>query len=103
MTKCHAGQQVIDKEGRSGVIVADDRKLCQVKYENDQIYSWIFWSLRPTAAPAPLGLVTPDPRERSATGAPPSTSASPALTVLRSIIPFPAACQRSRMMSTRRL
>ena len=31
LTKCHAGQQVIDKEGWSGVIVADDRKLCQVK------------------------------------------------------------------------
>ena len=30
LTKCVAGQLVIDKEGRSGVIVADDSKLCQI-------------------------------------------------------------------------
>jgi hypothetical protein len=56
LTRCVAGQQVIDKEGRSGVVVADDSKLCQVKYKDGQIYNWIFWNLRPTAAPAQPGL-----------------------------------------------
>ncbi len=32
LMRCVAGQQVIDKEGKTGVIVADDSKLCQVKY-----------------------------------------------------------------------
>jgi aspartyl protease family protein len=83
LTRCVAGQQVIDKEGRSGVVVADDSKLCQVKYADGQIYNWIFWNLRPTAAPAQPGLVTPDARVADPTGAPPSTSAVHALTVLR--------------------
>jgi aspartyl protease family protein len=83
LTRCVAGQQVIDKEGRSGVVVADDSKLCQVKYADGQIYNWIFWNLRPTAAPAQPGLVTPDARVPEPTGAPPSTSAAQVLTVLR--------------------
>jgi aspartyl protease family protein len=83
LTRCVAGQQVIDKEGRSGVVVADDSKLCQVKYADGQIYNWIFWNLRPTAAPAQPGLVTPDARVPDPTRAPPSTSAAQALTVLR--------------------
>jgi len=83
LTKCVAGQQVIDKEGKSGIIVADDSKLCQVKYSDGQIYGWIFWNLRPTAAPAQPGLVTPDARVPDPTGTPPSTNAPPALTVLR--------------------
>jgi len=82
-TRCLAGQQVIDKEGRSGVIVADDSKLCQVKYADGQIYSWVFWNLRPTAAPAQPGLVSPDARVPDPTVTPPSTNAPPALTVLR--------------------
>ncbi len=83
LTRCVAGQQVIDKEGRSGVVVADDSKLCQVKYADGQIYNWIFWNLRPTAAVAQPGLVTPDARVPDPTGAPPSASAAQALTVLR--------------------
>jgi len=83
LTRCVAGQQVIDKEGRSGVVVADDSKLCQVKYADGQIYNWIFWNLRPTAAPVQPGLVTPDARVPDPTGAPPSPKAPPALTVLR--------------------
>jgi len=58
-TKCVAGQEVTDKEGKTGVIVADDDKLCQVKYADGQIYSWIFWNLHPAAAPTKSGLVTP--------------------------------------------
>ncbi len=83
LTRCVAGQQVIDKEGRSGVVVADDSKLCQVKYADGQIYYWIFWNLRSTAAPAQPGLVTPDARVPDRTGTPPPTNAPPALTVLR--------------------
>jgi len=83
LTKCVAGQLVIDKEGRSGVIVADDSKLCQVKYTDGQIYSWIFWNLRSTAAPAEPGLVTPDARVPDPAGTPPPTNTPPALTVLR--------------------
>ena len=52
LTKCTAGQAVIDQEGKTGVIVADDSKLCQVKYGDGQIYSWIFWNLRPAGEPA---------------------------------------------------
>jgi aspartyl protease family protein len=82
LTRCVAGQQVVDKEGRSGVVVADDSKLCQVKYADGQIYNWIFWNLHPTAAPAEPAPVTPNARV-PATGTPPSTDAPPALTVLR--------------------
>jgi len=84
LTRCVVGQQVVDKEGRSGVVVADDSKLCQVKYADGQIYSWIFWNLRPTTALAEPGLVTPHARMPDPTmGASPSTNAPPALTVLR--------------------
>ncbi|MGA7863238.1 MAG: TIGR02281 family clan AA aspartic protease [Stellaceae bacterium] len=83
LTKCVAGEHVIDKEGRSGVIVADDNKLCQVKYADGQIYSWIFWNLRPTAGRAEPGLVTPDARVPDSTGTPPPANAPSALTVLR--------------------
>jgi aspartyl protease family protein len=83
LTKCVAGQQVIDKEGKSGVVVADDSKLCQVKYADGQIYSWIFWNLRPTAAPAQPGPVTPDARAPDPMGTAPPANAPPALTVLR--------------------
>ncbi len=83
LTKCVPGQQVIDKEGKSGVIVASDSKLCQVKYSDGQIYAWIFWNLHPTAAPTQPGLVTPDAKVPDPTGAPPSTNAPPALTILR--------------------
>jgi aspartyl protease family protein len=83
LTRCVAGQQVIDKEGKSGVILADDSKLCQVKYADGQIYSWIFWNLRSTAAPAQPGLVTPTTRVPDPTGTPAPTNTPPALTVLR--------------------
>ena len=62
LTRCVAGQQVVDKEGKTGVIVADNGKLCQVKYSDGQIYAWIFWNLRPTAAPAEPRLAAPDAR-----------------------------------------
>jgi aspartyl protease family protein len=83
LTRCVAGQHVIDKEDRTGVIVADGNKLCQVKYPDGQIYDWIFWNLRPIAAPAKPGLAAPDVRPPEATGKSPLTGAPQALTVLR--------------------
>src|SRR5712675_1810249 len=59
LTKCIGGQEVTDKEGKTGVIVSDDSKLCQVKYADGQTYSWIYWNLRPTGSPAKPGLATP--------------------------------------------
>jgi len=52
------GQAITDKEGKTGVILADDSKLCQVKYADGQVYSWIYWNLRPTEASGKSGLVT---------------------------------------------
>jgi aspartyl protease family protein len=78
LTKCVAGQEVTDKEGKTGVIVADDDKLCQVKYADGQIYSWIFWNLHPAAAPTKSGLVTPHAAPPA-----PSNESPTALTVLR--------------------
>ena len=75
LTKCVAGQEVTDKEGKTGIIVVDDDKLCQVKYADGQIYRWIFWNLRPAAARTNSRSVAPQPG---------SGNESPtALTVLR--------------------
>jgi aspartyl protease family protein len=83
LTNCVAGQHVIDKEGKRGVIVADNSKLCQVKYADGQIYNWIFWNLRPTAARDEPALVMPDARVPGPPGTPPLAAGPPALTVLR--------------------
>jgi aspartyl protease family protein len=80
LTKCSAGQAVIDKEGKTGVIVANDAKLCQVKYGDGQIYSWIFWNLRPAGGSA--AATPPDAVPPAATTAPSITSAG-APTVLK--------------------
>ena len=71
MTRCTAGQTVTDTEGKTGVIVADDSKLCQVKYADGQIYSWIYWNLHPAALSAQPGALPPD------APAPSDTPASP--------------------------
>ena len=78
LTKCVAGQEVTDKEGKTGIVIADDDKLCRVKYADGQIYSWIFWNLHPVADRAKSGLVAPQ------AGLPgPSHQSPTALTVLR--------------------
>ena len=59
LTKCIAGQEVTDKEGKTGVIVSDDNKLCQVKYADGQTYSWIYWLPHLMAASAKPGLAAP--------------------------------------------
>src|SRR5260370_11053705 len=88
LTKCIGGQEVIDKEGKTGVIVSDDSKLCQVKYADGQTYSWIYWNLRPTAAPAKPGPATPGasppgPANALRPSGTPSSNSTQALTVLR--------------------
>ena len=83
LTKCVAGQQVIDKEGKTGIIVADDNKLCQVKYADGQIYNWIFWNLRPTTAPDKPAPAAPDAATPDLVGRSPATNAPANLTVLR--------------------
>lgn len=75
LTGCVAGQQVIDKEGKTGIVVAGNGKLCRVKYADGQIYGWIYWNLRPAADPPQSGPVKSD--------AAPSAGSPPGLTVLR--------------------
>jgi hypothetical protein len=61
LTKCVAGQEVTDKEGKTGIIIVDNDKLCQVKYADGQIYRWIFWNLRPAADRTNSRSVAPQP------------------------------------------
>ena len=81
LTKCTAGQPVVDTEGKTGVIVSDGTSLCQVRYADGQVYGWIFWNLRPAAEPAK------SPPDNSAVSPPPATTQSSntaqGLTVLR--------------------
>jgi aspartyl protease family protein len=83
MTKCVAGQEVTDTEGKTGVIVADDSKRCPVKYADGQIYSWIFWNLHPTAAPIKSGLATPEAGPAGPSPKLPAAANPQVLTVLR--------------------
>src|SRR5260370_26381459 len=75
LTKCTTGQPVMDREGKTGVIVSDGTSLCQVKYADGQVYGWIFWNLRPAGEPAKSA---PD---NSAASPPPATAQG--LSVLR--------------------
>ena len=79
LSKCTLGQAVIDREGKSGLIVSADNNLCQVKYPDGQVYGWIYWNLRPDVAPAQAA--APAPGTKSADPAP--TAAPPLPTVLR--------------------
>jgi aspartyl protease family protein len=83
LTRCVAGQQVVDKEGKTGIIVADDNKLCQVKYADGQIYNWIFWNLRPTTVPDKPASAAPDAATPDLAGRSPPTNSPANLTVLR--------------------
>ena len=51
-TKCIVGQPVMDREGKTGIVVSTDNHLCQVKYPDGQVYGWIYWNLRPANTPA---------------------------------------------------
>jgi aspartyl protease family protein len=50
-TKCNVGQNVIDTEGKIGVIVSDGGNLCQVRYADGLTYGWIYWNLRSASVP----------------------------------------------------
>jgi clan AA aspartic protease (TIGR02281 family) len=83
LTKCIAGQAVVDQEGKIGTIVSEGGALCQVRYGDGQTYGWIYWNLRlaPYAAKPDLPAANPGPPQ------PPRNAASatdvPAVTVLR--------------------
>ena len=83
LTRCVAGQQVVDREGKTGIIVADDNRLCQVKYADGQIYNWIFWNLRLAGAPDKSALATPGAGMPDPAGPSSSTNIPPKSTVLR--------------------
>src|SRR5215469_16511012 len=82
LTKCVAGQAVIDREGKTGVIIADDSKLCQVKYPDGQVYSWIFWNLAP-AAPSKSVPAIPEARLPAAPSPAPSGASAESPVVLK--------------------
>src|SRR6266480_7309069 len=76
LTTCAVGQTVTDREDKTGVIVSGSNKLCQVEYPDGQVYGWIYWNLRPAAAP-PASASSPP------AAADPSGHNAPAPTVLR--------------------
>ena len=86
LTSCTAGQAVTDKEGKTGVIIADDSKLCQVKYADGQIYSSISGTCAPRR-PLPCPSASPDPGRRPppahARGHSPSSAGAELPTVLK--------------------
>jgi clan AA aspartic protease (TIGR02281 family) len=83
LSKCTAGQWVIDREGRIGTIVSQGSALCQVRYGDGQTYGWIYWNLRPVPAPTIQDL----PAVGSGSSQPPKNATPatnvPAVTVLR--------------------
>jgi clan AA aspartic protease (TIGR02281 family) len=83
LTKCVAGQTVTDREGKTGVIIADDSKLCQVKYPDGQIYSWIFWNLQPAAGPSKSASAIPETRLPALSNPVPSSENVQSPTVLK--------------------
>jgi clan AA aspartic protease (TIGR02281 family) len=80
LSKCTLGQAVIDKEGKSGLIVSADSNLCQVKYPDGQVYGWIYWNLRPEVAPAQAAASA-----QGSKSADPTSAAAPLPTILRPV------------------
>jgi len=83
LTKCTAGQAVVDPEGKLGAMVSDGNALCQVRYDNGETYGWIYWNLHP----APAAAQPPRPASRSGPPESPKNAAatpdSAPVTVLR--------------------
>jgi len=79
LTKCSLGQAVVDREGKSGMIVAADSNLCQVKYPDGQVYGWIYWNLRPDVGLAQAGA----PAQSGKSLDPAPTAPVPLPTILR--------------------
>ena len=59
LTQCTVGQMVTDQENKTGVVVSAGNHLCQVKYPDGQVYGWIYWNLRPAAAPVATPAANP--------------------------------------------
>jgi len=87
LTKCTVGQVVTDKEDKTGVVISAASNLCQVKYPDGQTYGWIYWDLRPAAAPEQPGTPTAAAKlPATAAGPPPANApadAVPSPTILR--------------------
>jgi aspartyl protease family protein len=83
LSRCLAGQVVIDREGRIGTVVSQESALCQVRYGDGQTYGWIYWNLRPApgAAIEKPRAANPGPPLSPNDAAPQSNV--PAVTVLR--------------------
>ena len=79
LTKCSVGQAVVDREGKSGLIVSADSNLCQVKYPDGQVYGWIYWNLRPDVGLAQAGA----PAQSGESLDPAPTATVPLPTILR--------------------
>jgi len=88
LTQCTVGQPVTDKDDKTGVIVAEVNKLCQVRYPDGQVYGWIYWNLRPADAPVKSGSATfdtklPEPPTGSSANDAPSGNGVQLPTILR--------------------
>jgi clan AA aspartic protease (TIGR02281 family) len=79
LTKCSVGQAVVDREGKSGLIVSADSNLCRVKYPDGQVYGWIYWNLRPDVGLAQAGA----PAQSGKSLDPAPTAPVPLPTILR--------------------
>ena len=79
LTKCSVGQAVVDREGKSGLVVSSDSNLCQVKYPDGQVYGWIYWNLRPDVGLAQAGA----PAQSGKSLDPAPTAPVPLPTILR--------------------
>ncbi len=87
LTECTVGQQVTDREDKTGTVVAAGNHLCQVKYPDGQVYGWIYWDLRPAAVsvkpgPPPVDAKLPAPAASPPAADPPANGV-PLPTILR--------------------
>lgn len=53
--RCAAGQRVIDRENRTGVIASVHNHRCWITYSDGETYPWIDWDLRPAGPGAKAG------------------------------------------------
>ena len=81
LTKCIAGQAVVDQEGRIGTVISQGNALCQVKYGTGETYGWIYWNLRP--APGGAQPVLPAANSKPPPKAVGPVADDPSVTVLR--------------------
>jgi clan AA aspartic protease (TIGR02281 family) len=92
LTQCPVGQMVTDQENKTGVVISAGSHVCQVKYPDGLVYGWIFWNLRPAAAPPKHGPSATDDKLPAPAASPlsadPAGNTVPLPTILR---PAPSA------------